>query len=133
MARVFKIFISHSWDHLDDLNGLREKLSERGYFNVVFEEFSPNSPINSQNIYYMRRRVLERIQESDIVIGLAGIYASYSEWMKWELDAAKSEGKPILGVAPWGQEKVSRIVAERADKIVRWNTESIVSAIRDLV
>lgn len=132
MARTYNIFISHSWDHLDDLKNLRKLLNDRGYFNVEFEEFTPENPINSINPNYMKQRIRERIQNSDIVIGLAGVYASHSEWMRWELTTAKTIRKPILGVVPRGQTNVSQVVNDCADKIVRWNTESIVSAIREL-
>ena len=71
-------------------------------------------------------------RESDVVIGMAGMYGSYSEWMKWEIETAKSIGKPVIAVVPWGQERVSSIIAGQAGRIVRWNTESIVSAIREL-
>jgi len=41
-------------------------------------------------------------------------------------------GKPILGIAPWGSEKISSYVREHADLIVGWNTDSVVQAIREL-
>lgn len=82
------------------------------------------------NTYYIRQRITERIQTSDIVLGIAGIYASYSDWMKWELDKAVEKGIPIIGVIPRGQGRISSIVSNRAIETVHWNTESIVSAIR---
>ena len=130
MAKTYKIFISHSWSHVNDLKSLRNLLESRGYFNVEFTEFPPTDSINSMNTYYIRQRITERIQTSDIVLGIAGIYASHSDWMKWELDKAIEKGVPIIGVIPRGQERISAIVNDRADEIVHWNTESIVSAIR---
>lgn len=132
MAKTYKIFISHSWDHVDDLMNLRNLLTNRGYFNVEFEEVPPHDPIDSVNSYYVKQRVAERIKNSDVIIGLAGMYASYSSWMEWELNQAISQGKPILGVIPWGQERISDMVRSKANEIVRWNTESIVDAIRTL-
>lgn len=132
MAKTYNIFISHSWDHVDDLMNLRRLLKERGYFNVNFEEVPPHDPIDSANSYYVKRKVTERISNSDVVIGLAGVYASHSDWMQWELDKAIELDKPVLGVIPRGQVYISNIVKDRADKMVRWNTESIVEAIRQL-
>ena len=40
--------------------------------------------------------------------------------------------KPILAIEPWGSEKTSVKVKNAADKVVGWNTESIVSGIREL-
>ena len=130
MAKTYSVFISHSWDHVDDLKNLRNLLEKRGYFHVEFEEASPEEPINSENSAYIRRRLKEKISNSDIVLGIAGMYASYSDWMKWELDTAIAEEVPIVGVIPWGQERISKVVTERSVEDVHWNTESIADAIR---
>ena len=132
MVKTYKIFISHSWDYVDDLMNLRRLLNNRPYFYAVYEEVPPHEPINSANDNYIKSKIRERLEESDVVIGMAGMYGSYSEWMQWEIETAKSIGKPLIAVIPWGQERVSSIIAGHADKIVRWNTESIVSAIREL-
>ena len=130
MAKTYTIFISHSWAYIDDLNNLKGLLENRGYFNVQFEEATPDVPINSDNAYYIRQRLKQKISNSDVVLGIAGIYASHSEWMAWELDKALELGKPIIGVVPRGAERVSTVVSSRANEIVRWNTDSIVEAIR---
>ena len=130
MAKTYSVFISHSWDHVDDLKNLRNLLEKRGYFHVEFEEASPEEPINSGNSAYIRRRLKEKISNSDIVLGIAGMYASYSDWMKWELDTAKAEEVPIVGVIPRGQERISKVVTDRSVEDVHWNIESIVDAIR---
>jgi hypothetical protein len=131
MAKVYRIFISHSWQYSDDLSNLRSLLNERGYFNVEFEEVSKDEPINSENSVYIKQRLAGKIKNSNIVLGLAGIYASHSDWMEWELTKAVELGIPIVGVIPWGQERVSRTVTSRSKTDVRWNTESIVAAIRE--
>jgi hypothetical protein len=130
MARNYKVFISHSWSHIEDLRSLRNLLENRGYFNVEFEEATPDIPINSDNAYYVRQRLKQKISNSDIVLGIAGIYASHSEWMEWELDKALELGISIVGVIPRGAERISTVVSSRSKQDVRWNTESIVEAIR---
>lgn len=130
MAKEYHIFISHSWAYPDDLKNLRKLLNERGYFNVEFEEASADEPINSANAVYIKNRLKQKISNSNIVLGIAGMYASYSDWMTWELDKAIELDVPIVGVAPWGQERVSKTVSDRAKEVVRWNTESFVAAIR---
>ena len=132
MAKTYTVFISHSWDYVDDLMGLRRLLINRGYFNVDFQEVPPHEPINSYNDNYIKSVIKQKLENSDVVIGMAGMYGSYSGWMKWKLETAKALKKPILAVIPWGQERTSQEVTNLADKIVRWNTESIVAAIREL-
>lgn len=130
MAKEYHIFISHSWTYPEDLRNLRNLLKERGYFNVEFEEASADERINSANAHYIKSRLKEKISNSSIVLGIAGMYASYSDWMEWELDTALGLKVPIIGVVPRGQERVSKTVSDRAKTVVRWNTESIVDAIR---
>jgi hypothetical protein len=130
MARIYKVFISHSWSYVSDLKSLQTLLENRGYFNVQFEEASPDVPINSVNAEYIKTRLREKIRNSDVVLGIAGIYASHSEWMAWELDTAIKNNVPIIGVAPRGAERISTVVTSRSKEDVKWNTESIVAAIR---
>jgi len=131
MANTHTIFISHSWDNDKHHKDLKKLLNDRGYFNVEFEEATKETPINSVNATYIKQALKKRIENSNIILGLAGIYASHSEWMQWELDKALELGVPIVGVAPWGQERLSTVVTSRSVADVRWNTESIVQAIRD--
>ncbi len=130
MAKTYNVFISHSWAYVDDLKNLRKLLKKRGYFNVEFEEASPDEPIDSENATYIKQRLKKKINNSDIVLGIAAIYASYSDWMEWELDTAIDNNIPIVGVIPKGQTRISQVVASRSKTNVRWNTESIVTAIR---
>lgn len=130
MAKTYTIFISHSWAHIYDLSNLKSLLENRGYFKVQFEESTPDVPINSDNADYIRQRLKQKISNSDVVLGIAGIYASHSEWITWELDKASELGKPIIGVIPRGAERISTVVSSRAKEVVRWNTDSVVEAIR---
>lgn len=131
MAREYRIFISHSWRYSDDLVNLRKLLNDRGYFNVEFQEASQDASINSENAYYIKSNLKKRILSSDIVLGIAGIYASYSEWIAWKLETARDKAIPIVGVIPWGQERISATVTKYSRIDVRWNAESIVDAIRN--
>lgn len=131
MAKNFKIFISHSWSYSSDLTDLQNLLNSRGYFNVEFTEASKDIPINSTNATYIKAKLRAKISNSDVLLALAGIYASHSDWMPWELDTAKSLGTPIIGVIPRGQERISQEVYSRSVVDVKWSTESIVEAIRN--
>jgi hypothetical protein len=43
---------------------------------------------------------------------------------------AAAYDKPIIGLKPWGNQRVSAIVQDSAAELVNWSTGSIVSAIR---
>lgn len=130
MSKKINVFISHSWSHINDLENLKELLNNRGYFNVEFMQVEPKDPIKSENSAYIRRVLKDKIQNSNVVLGISAIYASHSEWMEWELRTAKDLGLKVVGVVPRGQERISQVVRNYANEEVRWNTESIVDAIR---
>ena len=69
------------------------------------------------------------------VLILAGVYATYSRWINEEIELAQSGfavRKSIIAIEPWGSEHTSTRVKKAADRIVGWNTESVVRAIREL-
>ena len=70
------------------------------------------------------------MQHASCVLILAGVYATYSKWINIEIELAQQMNKTIIAIEPWGSEKTSIVVKKAADKIVRWNTDSIVAAIR---
>lgn len=130
MSKTYNVFISHSWAYIDDLKKLRNLLNGRGYFNVEFEEATPDESIDSENAEYIKIKLRKKIRNSNIVLGIAGVYASYSGWIEWELDTAIKNDIPIVGVIPRGKERISQVVYSRSKENVGWNTESIVGAIR---
>jgi MTH538 TIR-like domain (DUF1863). len=59
------------------------------------------------------------------------MYATYSEWIDYEIDEAVRMGKVIIGVKPWGQERVPVKIQNNATVMVGWNKASVIKAIKD--
>lgn len=74
--------------------------------------------------------IRRQMQPASCVLIMAGVYSTYSKWINIEIELAKSMNKKIIAIELWGSERTSAVVKNAADKIVRWNTDSIVSAIR---
>ena len=122
---TYNLFISHSWKYADDYERLTRLLQRRGYF--AFRKYSVESDAPKNNW----QEIENNIKWSSIVVIIAGVYASYSLSMKREINLAKRHHKPTLAVIPWENDRSSDIRNE-CDDVVGWNTESIVSAIREL-
>lgn len=76
-----------------------------------------------------------QISPAQVVIILAGMYAAHSGWIDYEIEEAKRMKKAIIGVRPWGQERVPVNVQEAAEecgRMVGWNSASVIQAVRDL-
>ena len=67
-----------------------------------------------------------------VILIPAGVYATYSKWINIEIELAKSASKPIVAIRPWGSERISVPVQQAANRIVGWNTDSVVNAIKEL-
>ncbi|WP_192844576.1 TIR domain-containing protein, partial [Rodentibacter caecimuris] len=72
MVKTYNIFVSHSWDHSNDLISLHNLLSKRGYFCYDPQEVTKNNPINSVNATYIKQQLRNRIRNSNILLALAG-------------------------------------------------------------
>ena len=88
-------------------------------------------PLDINGKKELKEKLKQRIRLSSCIIVLSGMYVSYSEWIDYEIDTAVFYGKPIIGVKPWGQERIPKKVHDFADVIVGWNSDSIISAVRN--
>jgi len=137
MANVYNLFISHSWAYGDAYEKLVNMIDNKSYFSWKNYSVPQDDPIHdASNQQLLYEAIKRQISPSHVVIILAGVYATYSKWINKEIEIAENEffnSKPILAIQPWGAEKTSKVVKENADLVVGWNTESIISGIRQLV
>lgn len=130
---MYNLFISHSWTYSDAYNKLVALLDDAKYFSYKNYSVPKDDPIhNVNNSKELYEAIKQQVRYASVVIILAGVYSSYSKWIDKEIEIAKELGKPILAIEPWGSEKTSTRVKNAADRIVKWNTSSIVDGIREL-
>ena len=83
----------------------------------------------------LRAAIRQQMAPCGVVLILAGVYATYSKWIDEEVTLAQRGfllPKPIVAIRPWGNERVSQRVRNAATRVVGWNADSVVTAIRDL-
>ena len=130
---MYNLFISHSWTYSDAYENLTELLDNANYFTYKNYSVPKNDPIhNANNDRQLYDAIEEQIRHASVVLILAGVYSSYSKWIDKEIEIAQNLNKPILAIEPWGSEKTSSTVKNSADRIVKWNTDSIINAIREI-
>ncbi len=101
--RTHNLFISHSWSYSDQYAGLERLLRARSYFRFKDYSVPRNDPIHN-----------------------AGTDAQLRE-------AIRNKMAPCgVAIEPWGSDPTSARVKQAADRIVKWNAESVVGAIREL-
>ena len=134
--KTYDLFISHSWTYGDGYEKLCNFFRDASNFSWRNYSVPKDDPVhNASSDAQLYEAIQRKISPANIVIIMAGKYATYSKWIKKEITIAQTEfsnPKPILAVAPWGSQQVSSVVSEAADEIAGWNTNSIVGAIRRL-
>lgn len=127
----YNLFISHSWTYSDAYEKLVNLLNGVSGFTYRNYSVPKNDPIhNAPYDYQLRAAIRNQMQHASCVLVLAGVYSTYSKWIKIELELAAEMGKKIIAIEPWGAEHTSAIVKGYADEIVKWQGSSIVKAIR---
>lgn len=134
--KTYNLFISHSWGYSDAYTKLVSMLDNADRFNYRNFSVPKDDPVHTsgsdQELY---DAIKTKIHLCDVVLILAGVYSSYSKWIDKEIKICSREftnPKPIIAIEPWDSEKTSTVVKNAANRIVRWNTSSVVSAIREL-
>lgn len=128
----YRLFISHSWTYGDAYEELVELFNEHPNFSWVDYSVPKNDPIhNAPTSPKLYEAIKRQVAPVNCVVMLAGVYSTYSEWINKEIEIAKQVyNKSIVAVEPYGSEKTSKIVKDNADTIVKWQSSSIVDAIR---
>lgn len=126
----YRLFISHAWDYHDDYTRLLNLLNNAPYFSWSNYSVPRDDRFGKMSVSELKEEIRQQIRPVNCFVALGGVYMSHSEWIQFELDFAVSLGKPIVGVKPWGNTNISRAVSDVAKIVVNWNTDSIVSAIR---
>ena len=134
MSKTYKVFISHSWQYTDVYDKLCKMLDNKTSFTYNNHSVPKSNPIHTNGTdKELKIAITNKMSGCHVVLIMAGKYSTYSKWIKKEIDIAKNgfaNAKPIIGIKPWANTQVSSIVSETADKMVGWNTDAIVTAIR---
>lgn len=132
--KTYDLFISHAWRYDDDYYRLVNMLDSAP--NFKWRNYSvpkhdpvldPDDPDDKEKLI---KELKEQIRPVNCVLILSGMYVAYSFWIQKEINISLSYSKPIIGIKPWGQQKVPTAVSDVANEIVSWNTQSIIDAIR---
>ena len=130
LLREYRIFISHAWQYHSDYDRLIRLLNEAPNFRYRNYSVPRHDPLHVRSKEELKEELRQQIRPVQVVLILSGMYVDYSEWIQFEMDYAHQLEKPIIGIKPWGSERIPRPVQEKVVEIVGWNTRSIVDAIR---
>ncbi len=131
----YHIFISHAWKYSDDYNRLVTTLRNSSCFSCYDYSINADKSLTSKRVsdYQIYQSLEEQIKHASVVLVPLGMYAAYHDWIRAEVDIAVRLGKPVIGIKPWGQERLPQEIVLKCNKIVGWNGPSIIDSIRECV
>lgn len=130
--KEYRLFISHAWRYHDEYERIVNMLNKADRFRWKNYSVPKHDPADGNTTSALKKKLKDQMRLAEVIVVLAGVYATHSDWIQFEMDQAEQWKKPILGVEPWGKQRTSTAVRDASDEIVGWNTSSIVSAIRSL-
>jgi Thoeris protein ThsB, TIR-like domain len=128
--RRYSVFFSHSWDYDAELITIKKWLSEANLINIADFSITKFKPLDTKSNRELEIELEKIIKMVHIVVVIAGIYTSHRKWMQKEIDIAKANNIPIIGIKPRGAQKLPISVKNNAKELVSWNSNSLISAIR---
>ena len=129
--KTYDLFLSHVWRRSENSEyyRLENMLSNAMFFSWRNYSVPEHDPLETKTDAQLHAQIENRIRAVNCFVVVAGMYVNYRKWIQRELDLAIAYDKPIVGVIPWGQQRVPSELQQLVDEMVGWNTESIGGAI----
>lgn len=128
----YRLLISHSWNYSTQYDTIVNWLNATSYFKWSNHSISADNPLNTKTKKELKEQITAQMRGCNAIIVVSGMYASYSEWIDYEIDEAIRMNKPIIGIMPWGSQRTPKKIVDNAKKLVGWNSISLISAIRNV-
>ncbi|MFC7130556.1 TIR domain-containing protein [Haloferax chudinovii] len=127
--RAYRLFVSHSWKYSEHFERIQEFLDDDDRLEWHNFSIPEDDPLEFEDRNDLRQKLYQQVRQANVIIVIAGMYVSHSEWIEEEIEMAEHFDKPIIGVRPNGNQRIPASVQEAAVDIVGWRQKSIVNAI----
>ena len=127
------LFLSHAWAYEQHYNQLVLWFDAAPNFSWKNCSVPSTDALTDKSTAGLAAGMTRQINPAQGVIIMAGMYAAHSDWIKYEINEAVRLEKTIIGVRPWGAERVPTVVSDVATVMVNWRSASIIQAVRDYI
>lgn len=126
------IFISHAWQYSQHYWKIVEWLNNEPNFSWSNCSVPNHDSLPDKTSAGLSRGMTRQINPAQVVVILGGMYAAHSAWIDYEISEAIRMEKTIIGIKPWGQERVPVNVQNASIcPVVGWNSASVIQAVRN--
>ena len=127
------LFISHAWQYEQAYLTLENWFNAAPNFSWKNCSIPSTHALPDKTTAGLAAGITRQMNPAQGVLIIAGMYAAHSGWIDYEIAEARRMNKTIIGIRPWGQERMPVKVQETADIMVNWNSQSIIDAVRTYI
>lgn len=131
--KIVRLFISHSWDYSSEYVELVNFLGRIKDFDFYNYSVPKHNPLSADTDKKLLDELCDQLRGCHILIVLATMRPTYSEWIQKEILIANVYDKAVLAIIPRGQKRIASVITTYSDKIVKWNVKSIRKAIIEIM
>lgn len=124
------LFISHAWRYDEAYLTLVKWFNAESNFSWKNCSIPSTDSLPDKTTAGLARGITRQINPAQGVLIIAGMYAAHSGWIDYEIGEAQRLQKTIIGIRPWGQERMPIKIQEAAHALVNWNSAGVIAAIR---
>lgn len=125
-----RVFVSHNFVEDEDYLRVFEFLESVERFFYMNCSKPENIPA-SGGLDAIKEELIKQIKESEAMIVLATHFNEHTDLVRFQMDIAEANGKPIVAIRPFGGvgETAGELV-NRANEHLEWNERDIADALR---
>ena len=129
-SNPIRVYVTHTFSETDDYLRVFEFLESMDRFYYLNVSKPENIPQNG-GLDAIKDEFIAQIKESEAIIVLASLFAEKPDLIRFQIDVASANEKPIIAIRPFGAmlETPPELV-ERASECIEWNNREIADALR---
>lgn len=131
--KIRMLFISHAWQYDAGYLTLVKWFNDATNFHWKNCSIPSTDALPDKTTSGLSAGITRQINPAQGVLIIAGMYAAHSGWIDYEIMEAQRLNKTIIGIRPWGQERLPVKVQEAAKVLVNWNSASVIDAVRQYI
>ena len=125
-----RVFVTHSFAETDDYLRVFEFLESVDRF-FYLNCSKPEDVPGSGGLDAIKEELIAQIKACEAVIVLASLYADQEDLVKYQMDVAQANGKPMIAIRPFGGLlETPQELVDRVQENVTWNEREIVDSLK---
>lgn len=125
-----RVFVTHTFAEDEDYLRVFEFIEGVDRFFYVNVSKPENVP-GSGGMEAIKEELIKQIKEAEAVVALASQFTRKADLIRFQLEVAKANEKPIIAIRPFGGvDDMPQELADRASEQIEWNPREIADALR---